>query len=667
MTTPLIKQIDKNSLITFPSSLEDFNTYGRSVDKKKVYHSHFALLNLPDISIPTGTENKLDFERLESIFANGKNVGTNGVGDRLDLSESLQNFALNYESLLTEQDWYNKAKLSNCSERIFFKWLKEIGAIRYDQAGESYASGVRFTEEAESQDYSRLVQYISKIGSGGKITGKKNAFTEVYINIPSSVGRTPNVLFKVNNDENYYNRMVVTKPTSSEFINGYDSSSEVPSNGLPLNALYNKDIGDITYSSKDSDGSDVANWNDYYTGLDAYLTDSVFGDVSNDTITMSDGVKEKTFVRSRLDGVELDFDIESYRSPEQLGIDTLEDINYSLSSQSFEFNAVLLYYTVYDEATKEKAINLYGVAFIGNVQSQSLGTSSIERKQKIKSDAILGNVGNGYGYRFNFKMDARQQDVNPLIEIDEFETKTFSMAEFSNTMLRMGEILARYEKSQEINTMLIEQNSIFMDYIRQMDIKSITNMFDSLRKLIVENNLSDINGKQLADTNKRINDILSGTSDINVNMITKFIGEGGIKFSYSEENDELKVINDIVDYGEAESRELSSISGNVNLVTIKALKKILKFTSQDALSNTINILIDDTVAWKKGMSVSLAFDTTINGTAPLKVYTDKGMKVAQTEYGVQILNTEVTGGDGYNIICLDSDNFKFVVQKIKLV
>lgn len=667
MITPLIKQIDKNSLITFPSSLEDFNTYGRSVDKKKVYHSHFALLNLPDISTPTGIENKIDFDRIESVFVNGKNVGANGIGDRMDLSESLQNFALNYEALLTEQEWYDKSKLSNCSERIFFKWLKEIGAIRYKQADESYASGVRFSEEAESADYNRLVQYISKIGVGGKITGKKNAFTEVYVNIPSNVGRTPNVLFKINNDENYYNRMIVTKPTHSEFINGYDSSSEAPSNGLPLTAMYSKDMGDITYESKDSDGDVVTNWNDYYLGLDAYLTDGVFGDASNDTITMSNGVKEKTFIRSRLDGVELDFDVESYRSPDQLGIDTLEDINSSLSSQSFEFNAILLYYTVYDEATKEKAVNLYGVAFIGDVQSQSVGTSSVERKQKIKSDAILGNVGNGYGYRFNFKMDARQQDVNPLIEIDEFETKTFSMAEFSSTMLRMGEILARYEKSQEVNDFLIEQNRIFMDYIRQMDLANITSVLGDMRRLIQDNNLSDINGQQLSDLSKKINDILSGGTDVNVNIITKFTGEGGLNFSYSEETDTLRVINDVADYGETESRELSVLAGNVNLVSIKSLKKISLFSTQDTLNNTVSVLIDDSIPWKKGMSVNLTFSKNITGTAPLKVYTDKAMKVSEIEYGVQIFEDGVSGGDSYTIICLDSDNFKFVVQKTKLV
>ena len=668
MITPLIKQINRNSLITFPTSLEDFNVSGHSSDRKKVYFSHFALLDLPDISVPVGDENVIDFERMEHYFVNGKNIGANGVGDRIDLSENLQNFALNYEALLSEQEWYNKSSLSNCSERIFFKWLKEIGAIRYSNTNLSFADGNRFKEEDESSRYSRVIQYISKIGVNGKVIGKKNAFNEVYINIPSNVGRTPNVFVKSVSDKNYGEGTVVTRLDGDpEFINGFSAGSPAPSNGLSLTAHYNKDVGNVEYTSTDENGDDKPNWSDYYSGLDCYMNDSAFENPSNDIITMTLGNKTKTFLRSNLDGVQIDFDINSYKSPEQTNINTLEDLNNNLSSRSFRFNAILLYYTVVDETTGQSATNLYGVAFVGDVVQRSAGVSNIDRKDKIKSDNIIGNVGNGYGYRFNFKLDSRQQEVNPHIEIDEYITNSFSMAMFSETMLKMGEILERYEKSQELNTMLIERNASYLDLLSQISPADLKFEIDSLRTLIESNNISDINGSQIESLYKKIDEILSGRTSISVDLITKFVGENGIDFMYTKENDTLKVTNKVSDYGETEVLNLSTIFGNVNAVKISGLKKIVCFTGSDTLNDTINVLINDSIQWNNGQSLTLTFDTQLVGNAKLKVYTDVNKKMTQQEYGLLILDSLVEAGNSFDIICVKSDILKFVVQKTQII
>lgn len=675
MITPLIKQINKNSLITFPSSLEDFNVSGFSIDKKKVFHSHFALLNLPDIAIPTTTENKIDFERLESVFIDGVNSGINSVGDRIDLSESLQNFMLNNEALLTEQDWYNKSALSTCSERLFFKWLKEIGAIRYENTNNSFFVGGitdkrtnRYVEETESSTYSSVIQYISKIGVQGKVVGKKNSFNEVYINIPSNVGKTPNVFLKTTVDQNYYQSMVVTKFQDSEYINGYSMTTPTPSNGLSLLAKYNKDVGNVQYSSTKMDGITVIeNWNEYYAGLDCYLTDKNFDDPSNDLVTMTSGVKTKTFVRSRLDGVGIDFDISTYRSPEETYIDTLEDYNLLKSTKSFDFNTILLYYTVVDEVTGASAINLYGVAFVGDVVQQSAGVSKIDRKQKIKSDQIIGNVGNGYGFKFNFKLDARQEDTTPIFEIDQTETSTFSMHMFSETMLSMGELLKRYEESQELNNLLINRNETYMDYIRQMDFASMKKEMEELRMLIQENNLSDINSGQVDALFKKMDEVLAGKTDVKVNIVSKFIGDNGISFSYTPEDDTMRMTNNVSDYGDIESKNLSTAIGNVNLVSIKNLKKLCYFKSNSTLTEPINVIVDDTNTWKKGQSLNIVFDKSISGSTKLNIFTDKNKKISSQEFGYKVAETDVSGGNSFNIICVDSDLLTFVIQKTDIL
>lgn len=667
MVTPLIKQINKNSLITFPSALEDFNVSGFSIDKRKVFHSHFALLNIPDISIPTNFENKVDFERIESVFVNGLNSGTGGVGDRIDLSESLQNFMLNYESLLTEQDWYNKSNLSTCSEKIFFKWLKEVGAIRFTDSQNSYATGNRYEEE-KSLDYSSVIQYISKIGVQGKVIGKKNSFNEVYVNIPSNVGKTPKIFLKTSSDENYYESMVVAKFQDSEYINGYKPSTPTPSNGLNLMAQYNRDLGNVQYSSTDITGNnEFLNWNDYYAGLDCYLTDKNFNDPTNDLVTMTNGVSSKSFLRSRLDGIGIDFDINSYKSQDQQYIDTLEDYNTLLSTQSFDFNAILLYYTVIDETTNESSINLYGVAFVGDVVQQSAGVSKIERKQKVKSDPIIGNVGNGYGFKFNFKIDARQEDSTPIFEIDDTETSTFSMHMFSETMLSMGEIIKRYEEMQELNSFLIDKNNSYLDYINQMNISSIKEDMDSFRKLIQDNNMSDINSEQVSALYKKMDEVLANKTEVKVNIISRFQGEGGLSFNYTKDDDTMRVSNDISDYGDVEKKSLSTIIGNVNITQIKNLKKLVFFEGDSTLSEPINVIIDDTINWKKGQSVNISFDKKFVGFTKINIYTDKYKKKSLQEFGFGILEADVMGGFSFNVICIDSDSLTFVVQKTDIL
>ena len=78
-----------------------------------------------------------------------------------------QNYCLNLETLIINQDNYNSTLLKTPSERIFFKWLKELGAIRFDQASDLESTKDRFTEEASAttgpQRYNQVVKYIGDI------------------------------------------------------------------------------------------------------------------------------------------------------------------------------------------------------------------------------------------------------------------------------------------------------------------------------------------------------------------------------------------------------------------------------------------------------------------------------------------------------------------------
>lgn len=662
MITPLIKLVDRNSLITFPSSLEDFSLSGQSANNRKVYFSDFALLNIPNImsDYPIGT-NAVDVERLQHYFVNGRNIGTNGAGDRIDLSESLQNYALNFEALLTESDGYKRDALLNTSERIFFKWLKEVGAIHYRKSDSYYSNDVRFQEKEEKDGYSSVVQYVSKIGMQGKIHGKKNSFNEVYVNIPSNVGRTDKVLFKSVADENYYPMMPIISGSDPEYINGFNPSTFSSKNGLSLEAIYDKDM-EVGYSSVDSNGNIVSNWNDYYPSFNAYLTDEVFTDPSSDMINMTFGAKSKDFARPRLDGVMLDFDINSY-VPKASNMGNMEQYNNALSHGAFDFNAILLYYTVEDVSTGEKATNLYGVAFVGDISQKSVGTSSIDRKTKVKADDIVGNVGNGFGFRFNFKLDSRQEDVNPKIEVDEFETNSFSMVQFSEAMLRMSEILGRYEKAQLYNDALIEENNGLKEFIKTMNLSDINSRFDAIEKN--RESSQNVDETFIKDLYAKYNEILSGSAGVSVDIVTQFMGENGISFSYNNEDKVMRLKNDLRDYQSVETKALSVLIGNSNVVPLDGNKKMILLQANE-INSQINIILDDSIPWKKGQTLSLAFSKDISGTSPLKVYTDANSKKTAVPFNYEILATDISAGEIINITCIDS-SLSFVITKTNMI
>ena len=126
-------------------------------------------------------------------------LGASRVYDSLNLpniqnnnvfAESFQNYYYNLETLLTSNDNYSIDEQRTVSERVFFKWLKEIGAIRFRVANDSEVVnniGVRYIEEDNSYDtsgnpiYDRVIKYIGDINIINSIKNPLNSFTEIYI------------------------------------------------------------------------------------------------------------------------------------------------------------------------------------------------------------------------------------------------------------------------------------------------------------------------------------------------------------------------------------------------------------------------------------------------------------------------------------------------------
>ena len=118
----------------------------------------------------------------------------------------------------------------NISERVFWKWIKEIAGIRYQPASSSQVvstldqntvvtvNNVPITQKRyvegdpvggtgsyglTGSTYNRVVQYIGNLDIVNSVKNNNNTYSEVYVLVPTRDGNTPTVLFKNVTDQNY--------------------------------------------------------------------------------------------------------------------------------------------------------------------------------------------------------------------------------------------------------------------------------------------------------------------------------------------------------------------------------------------------------------------------------------------------------------------------------
>ena len=129
MATPLVRipQPQGGTMYAFASSARDITRAFNSADINFEF-SKYALLDLPDFTQSTNGSNAIDFTANlkqasgQPYVANMPNV---------DFAQTFQNYALNLEELLLNDDDYDPILMQSDAEKIFFKWLSSLGAIDF--------------------------------------------------------------------------------------------------------------------------------------------------------------------------------------------------------------------------------------------------------------------------------------------------------------------------------------------------------------------------------------------------------------------------------------------------------------------------------------------------------------------------------------------------------
>jgi len=695
--TPLIKPIQNKQgiLYTFQSAQEDINlTIANS--ENAVRFSKFALLRIPEFGTPDSlaTDNKFQFlAQGESTLLEGVNSDQN-----INLAQSFQSYALNMEALLISRDGYNREERLTVSERVFWKWLKESGSIRYRDANaveknsDALGTEKRFVEEwSPSSTYNKVVQYVGDIDVVNSIKSKENSYTEVYIHVPTNVGSTTHVLFKSVKDENYFPNMTVVNnaksPLDIEYLSGrhYDETHPF---GLSVKAYYDLDDASVVSNiSPTYGGTPVpSNWFDH-TINNAYYTDNEsdeFNVARNEWITKTSGISTIDYARTTLDGVSLDFDLDNYKlASENPEIKVFSQFNDYIANKNFQFNAILLYYDVYDPSNLDEngkpitfTTNLYGILFLDKIEQAGL-EFEIPFITKYKPDPLNKTNGTSFSFKQNLKLDTSIENV--LVEKSINDFSTFSMDLFLDVLTEFKKIQTR------LNDKLLEMDQLTQDVTELKDL--LVNTEDSreigLRLDIMEKSLEENQAifnntgemtRMIENVSDRVNDITDGNANIEISYNTDVLKAGlGVKLDKRTQN-RVKIENVVQDYNISNN----SVT-NIFLNNVIPLSTYANYVRHEDSGNTIilirdlEVFIDDSdIEWKKGQSFKLVIeDELIPDVYDIKIKTDALNRSNNGIYGVTIgllndLDFTPSGNKPiFEIVCINAETLEFKIDKIR--
>ena len=702
-TTPLIKtpQADGGTFYTFSSSARDLSKTLNN-DQLKLVFSKFVLLNIPDFdkldpNTFSNYENYMQFDTIDGMILSGGLKGDPNV----NFTESLQNYALNLEELIISDASYDNTIQRSVAERVFFKWMKETGAMRFRAATNLEKNpGVSrplFVEEDEiktgARQYRKVVQYVGDIDIVNNVDKAGEAYTELYINVPTEVGGTPTILFDSISDANYQPSLRIQG--KDEFILGRNASTIQPQ-GLSINAFYDYDQPLLGLNSGGYTDSN-ANWMNEPTpptSLDSYFTEPIAftspisvdiqkypSDYNNPV-----GFNGSAYVRSQLDGISVDFTPNDY---EQIITDptiaTIPQFNGTDLASTFEFNAVLVYYDLVDTSnTANTVTNLYGILLVDNITPTTDG-GYIQRYPKYKPNKVTGQNGNSYGFKINLRFDASPGTAGIDTIVNDYNT--FSMQLFSEATAQLQESAKIFQTQQlEISELDQKVQSLENQITNVSDVTSLQAQLNSVQRQLDNANLAFANDTVLLDLIAKNSDEIQGLANGNVPITLQYntdvIRQGtGINVDTNTPN--LITIslanqeyNLMVPFDKDQLEITISNPLNLNQATpqvfsdLRIYTNMLRLDTVNEAGGDLNIYIDDTdIQWSTGQTLRLVFNNNLNiGSRNIRVWTDAQSRLNTGSFGVSmgvITNIDISQKPIIEFICTEQGILNFVYDVIK--
>ena len=634
MATPLVRTVQEQggTMFAFASAARDLTRAQGDPDLKFEF-SNYALLDLPDVTASVNGLNTIEYANLYE----GAGSWTPSADDNQSWSEAFQNYALNLEEIIRNDDDFDPTIYQSDAEKILFKFLSAIGAfrIRTADASEAISTIARYIEEDTASgtgtDYTRIIKYLGTIDVINDKNYAANTYQEVFINVPTSVGYTPVVLLK---DGTYNTTSLKVYPHSSGLINGRTSH---PETAFSINALHDLD-----------------------SSTPAYVIDT------NTTPAVGIDWEEQNYYAVNVNS----------------SINTLHD--YSQRGGNFQFNAVLVYYDLYSQSNPaNRATNLYGILLLDNFTD-----GKIRELIKYKPNAVTGLNGNSFSLKLNIKYNTSLDNVGVENSINDFTT--FSMDLFFDTTSVLENatkllIQANDRYSNIVNRLNTMENMV----LSSEDAQEMAAQIASLQTQVENASLNYADEASLlnmiTEINRRINKIVDGTIPTEVQYNTDVIAAGvGISIDKSVPN-KIKVHNSNNGYQLLQMFEWGNLTGQMgtrmplydvsNATTygiytrLKNFSNMLRVTLDPLTSNTadndINIYIDTNLSqWTEGQVLKLAFNSNVEMDGNnINFYTKNSgnfEQVAQVMYGSLISKKPYI-----ELVCVDKVNLTFVTDVLR--
>ena len=592
--TPLYKSLKTNgtSFYAFPSAAEKISaSYQNS--NNKMYFSNYVLLNFPSQNLSVGTNSApiyWDFLNSagqgygfqESINAVGNNA-TN-FGDQV--VESLRNYVANFEETMrtsklnTTEYYYNNNSINTPSEKIFFKWAKQLNLIDFEPANStdqyigtlsdfqsnnvndiSYFNEVLWTErQVISYDifdmydytiapyigklyiafaadtnfkvgdiviinnethsgatsyngkrakvlavlpatallgqqiildisggslvsnpstftgnvtlvYNKLVQYIGEVNGVNNVQESNMSYTEVYAQVSSYNGATPDILFRTLADVNYAPNLVfpiLPSQYQPEIVGAELYTSPIVQNPQDYPGSYygQFDTTDFTYTT--AAGDSLRRSGDYY---------GITGDINIPIVNSN-----------KLDGLSIDFNPSHYSKMNIYGreVTNFEQFNAlmidNMPPANFDFNAILWYY-IYEDVNGNKVQDLYGVSFLNNPVNDPLYPGL---RFPVYNKIVATDTQDGVAYDFSLDLNFNIINENPQDTYNPNAINSlYSFDLFNQAMQNLAALNQSFAQIITENTLIKTQLSNLTQLIyTQADINTIKSQIDNLNKLL---------------------------------------------------------------------------------------------------------------------------------------------------------------------------------------
>ena len=645
MATPLVRipQPQGGTMYAFASSARDITRAFNSADINFEF-SKYALLDLPDFTQSVNNENSINFElNLKQASGQPYNAGMPNV----DFAQTFQNYALNLEELLLNDDDYDPIILASDAEKIFFKWLSALGAIDFRPSDSNESSTGAYAENDNAilggSNYDRVVKYLGSIDAENDVAYQGNTYHEVYINVPTSVGYTPQVLFK---------------PTD------YNTTAT---------KLYPSDVNAVNIEGREGQTHPDPNI-DLLPIVDQWtLNSGPYYDIQTNATN----------------SVQIDWDTASYEQI-QNNPDVKSLLDYAKTGQQFRFNAVLVYYDLYSSSVPaNRSTNLYGILILDDITDAYGPGSKIHEQIKFKPNEVTGLNGNAYSLKLNLKFNSSLDNVGVETSVNDFTT--FSMDLFMDTTTALENatdlLLQANNRYAKIAERLTSIENVILGTAQAAQLEArIKELEDDFTASSLQLQDSDALLTLINNAHEKINQLIDGTIPVELQYNTDVIFSGKGTTVDKSIAGKIKINNEVEGYvvsdlykwdiaskittGVLNSSNLFDNSqanqygiwSKLNLYTNRlSLNNIL---NNESLNSSLDIYIDDsTNGWKKGQVFKIAIDTIdVNGNN-IKILTNRSggwQNIADIDPS-QLITTKPY----IELVCIDPINYVFEVDILR--